>query len=235
MKKAVIILALVLTSTMTFAQDVAPSSNNLTLGADFQTRYIWRGQNLGGDASSIQPSVKYASGKFTAGVWGAFSTSPVESSYAQEVDTYVTYAPTESLSFVLTDYYNPSATNDVLKYNNHLLELGATIKKGAFGLGIFANIAGNGDKIDGDQGYSSYAELSYGKKIGDVDFGIHAGAVIIDRTAYTYGTDGAGFINLGINAAKQIKFTDSFSLPVNASLTVNPESNKIYMTFGFSL
>ena len=234
MKKVIAVLALALTSSFTFAQD-APSSSSLSLGADFQSRYIWRGQNLGGDASSIQPSVEYATGKFTAGVWGAFSTSPVETSLAQEIDTYVTYAPTESLSFVLTDYYNPSATNDVLKYNNHLLELGATYTKGAFGLSVFANIAGNGDKIGDTQGYSSYAELSYSKKVGDVDFGLHAGAVIFERTDYTYGSDGSGFINLGITAAKEIKITDSFSLPVNAAFTVNPEDNKAYLTFGFSL
>ncbi len=250
MKKVIAVLALALTSSFTFAQDV-PSSSSLSLGADFQSRYIWRGQNLGGDASSIQPSIEYATGKFTFGTWGAFSTSPViegmilsdddsystlNKSYAQEIDTYVTYAPTESLSFVLTDYHNPSSETSFLQYNSHILELGATYTKGAFGLSVFANVAGNADKIGDTQAYSSYVELSYSKKVGDIDFGAHAGAVIFDRaTSPWYSTDGSGFINLGLTAAKEIKITDSFSLPVNAALTVNPESDNVYLTFGFSL
>lgn len=242
MKKVITILAIALTSTFTFAQDApVKSGGSLSLGADFQSRYIWRGLNLGGDASSIQPSIKYAIGKFTLGSWGAFSTSAMAPVSAQEIDTYVTYAPTESLSFVLTDYHNPSSETNFLQYNYHILELGATVKKGAFGLSAYVNIAGNADKIDDEQAYTSYAELSYSKKVGDVDFGAHAGAVIFDRAetstpgAGLYGTDGYGFINLGITAAKQVKITDSFSLPVNAALTVNPESDKVYLTVGFSL
>lgn len=235
MKKVITILAIALTSTFTFAQDApVKSGGTLSLGADFQSRYIWRGLNLGGDASSIQPSIKYTTGKFTVGSWGAFSTSAIAPSSAQEIDTYVTYAPTESLSFVLTDYHNPSSGTNFLQYNYHILELGATVKKGAFGLSAYVNVAGNADKIDDEQAYTSYAELSYSKKVGDVDFGAHVGAVIFDRKSL-YSTDGSGFINLGITAAKQVKITDSFSLPVNAALTVNPESDKVYLTVGFSL
>lgn len=225
------IIAVLGVSTMN-AQDGA----SVDLGLDVQSRYVWRGIQLGGNSPSLQPYVEVSTGKFAFGAWGAYSTGGV--SAGQEADLYATFNASENFSITLTDYYFPTegvGTMDYLKYNGHVLELMLGYSAGNFGFTVATNIAGNADlDVNGDQSYSTYAEVSYGTTVGSTDFGIFAGAVFMDDAGY-YLTSGSGLINLGISASKEIKITDSFSLPVNAALTVNPDAENVYLTFGFSL
>lgn len=233
LKKIVLVFVALFSLTAINAQEESGSS--LDLGLDVQSRYIWRGLQFGGSSPSLQPYVEVTTGKFAFGAWGAYSTGGVTS--GQEADLYATFNATDNFSITLTDYFFPSegGSMDYLKYNGHVLELMLGYTAGDFGFTLATNIAGNADlDSNGDQAYSTYAEISYGTTIGSADFGIFAGAVFMDDAGY-YLTSGSGLINLGISAAKEIKITDSFSLPVNAALTVNPDAENVYLTFGFSL
>jgi hypothetical protein len=53
------------------------------------------------------------------------------------------------------------------------------------------------------------------------------------ETGY-YGS-GPGVINLGITASREIRITETFSLPVSASLITNPQAENIFLVFGISL
>jgi hypothetical protein len=44
-----------------------------------------------------------------------------------------------------------------------------------------------------------------------------------------------GLINLGLKVSKDIRITNNYSLPIQCSLIVNPDQDKIYMVFGFSI
>jgi hypothetical protein len=232
-KRTVLVLIAIFSISLMNAQDDAKSS--LDLGLDVQSRYIWRGLQLGGKSASLQPYVELSTGKFAFGAWGAYSTGGVSAS--QEADLYATFNATDNFSITVTDYFFPAegSAMDYLKYNGHVLELMLGYAAGDFGFTVATNVAGNADlDLNGDQSYATYAEVSYGTKIGATDFGIFVGAVFNDDASY-YLTDGSGFINLGVNASKEIKISNSFSLPVNAALTVNPDSESVYLTFGFSL
>ena len=50
-----------------------------------------------------------------------------------------------------------------------------------------------------------------------------------------YDTNGFAVTNLALKATKDIKVTDSFSIPVFAEVSANPCSQKAYMVFGFTL
>ncbi|MBP8793751.1 MAG: hypothetical protein KBE41_00275 [Lutibacter sp.] len=229
-KKVVLGFIAVFSLTTMNAQD-----SSLDLGLDVQSRYVWRGIQLGNNSASLQPYLEYSTGKFAFGGWAAYSTGGDVA--GQEADLYATYNVTDNFSLTLTDYYFPAEKNDgnYFKYNGHMLELAAGVTAGDFGFTLATNIAGNAD-LDGsgDQSYSTYLEVSYGKTIGDTDFGIFAGGVFMDDAGY-YLTTGSGLINLGVSAAKEIKITDSFSLPVNAVLIVNPDAENVFLTVGFSL
>ena len=239
-------LALTISSLQTIAQntsDVIPekkTQNKLDLGLDLQSRYIWRGLQFGGNSTSAQPYIEFSSGKFAVGAWGAYSLGG-ENNF-QEVDFYLSYSPIESLSFKLTDYFFPQEgiQNNYFEFGTqtgHVYEFMVSFsgtKKFPIGITVATNFAGADKDSDDKQSYTTYIEANYTTTIGDVEYNVFAGAVFADDNAY-YLTDGSGFINLGFKASKEIKFTNTFSLPVNAALIFNPDQENIFLTFGFSL
>lgn len=117
-----IILFLLATAGLS-GQDVSTGDESpWSVGADFMSRYIWRGVNLGGSSPSIQPYAEFAFGSddhaFAIGAWGAYSVSAGVTS--QEADLYLTYTFKELFSLTLTDYFFPDETssgNDYFNYN----------------------------------------------------------------------------------------------------------------------
>jgi len=214
--------------------------SNFDIGVDVQSRYIWRGIMLGGNTASIQPYVEYSTGIFAFGVWGAYAVGG--DAYGQEADLYLTISPLDFLSFTVTDYFFPTdlESNNYFDYSNkttgHVFELMASFSSEKFPIGftVATNFTGADQDSNGDQSFSTYVEANYGTAIKSVDISLFAGAVFSDNGSY-YGTDGSGFINLGISASKEIKITEHWNLPVNAALIFNPDAENIFITFGFTL
>ena len=86
---------------------------------------------------------------------------------------------------------------------------------------------------DGKRAYSSYLELSAPFKLASVDWSATVGAV--PYATDFYGVDGFAVTNLALKATKDIKVTDSFSIPVFAQVAANPSTQKAYLVFGFTL
>lgn len=229
---------LLMCSATLVAQEVKPSKASLDFGADFQSRYIWRGLQFGGSSPSIQPSIELSSGSFTIGGWAAYSTGGVNQ--AQEADLYISLATSDALSFTLTDYFFPTEgiKQDYFSYGSdtgHVYELAMTYAsdKTPWGFTIATNIAG-ADKNGSKQNYSTYFELNYSKSFDGVDYSLFAGGVVSDNSGY-YLTTGSGLINLGLSASKSVKLSKTFELPINTALIFNPDQGNVYLTFGFSL
>jgi|Marorgknorr_s2lv_3_1036020.scaffolds.fasta_scaffold11750_3 hypothetical protein len=229
MKK--LILLFVLTGSLNaIAQE---TSSNFSFGADVQSRYIWRGLQLGGASPSVQPSIEYATGKFTFGAWGAYSLGG--SNLVQEMDLYLTFEISDAVSLTVTDYYFPTegAVNNYLTLGTntgHVYEAMisfAGTEAFPIGLTVASNFAGASTG-------STYVEASYTKTSGAIEYTLFAGGVFGDDDGY-YLTDGSGLINLGIGISKEIQLTKSFSLPVNTALIINPDAENVFLTFGFSL
>jgi len=109
MKK--IILALFIISCIkTVAQTASDSipkasSSNIDIGVDIQSRYIWRGIQLGGNSPSAQPYIEFSTGKFAIGAWGAYNLGGL--STGNEADLYVSYSVSDAFSLTVTDYFFP--------------------------------------------------------------------------------------------------------------------------------
>lgn len=107
-----------------FAQDEATEESAWSVGADFVSRYIWRGVNLGGSSPSIQPYLEYGFGNdnhaFAIGAWGAYSLSGTQT--GQEADLYLSYTLKGMFSLTFTDYFFPDETNGRNKYFNYNMD-----------------------------------------------------------------------------------------------------------------
>lgn len=223
------------------AQDEAEGP--FSFGADLESRYIWRGINLGGSSPSIQPSVAISKGGFELGFWGAYQLG-ASTSVVAEADWYVSYTIADVVTLGVTDYFFPveGARNKYFSYDNditgHVIEPFVSISSDKFpvSLMVAVNVYGADKKSDdsGDQAYSSYLEATYAKTIGGVDFSAFAGFAF-GANGQFYTNEANGFTNLGIGLEKAVKITDSFELPMHAKVIVNPERENIYFVFGISL
>lgn len=220
----------------------------LDASADIMSRYIWRGLNLGGSSPSIQPGLELGMGNFALGTWAAYSFN--HAIVRQEVDLYASYTFADMINITATDYFLPFEDTNANHYFNykgdetgHVIELAAKFlgtEKLPLSLLVATNIYGaDAKKSNGDNQFSTYIELGYSFKVREnacsAFLGFTPTKPDTDKGETGYYGEGPGVINLGISASRDIKISDSFTLPVNASLITNPQAENIFLVFGISL
>lgn len=207
-----------------------------TMGADVVSNYVWRGQDLG--SVSLQPMLGVGWRGLSLAAWGNVGLSDPDDT--KEIDLTLGYT-IGGLNIGITDYWVSKDGLDpqgrYFKYDahgtNHVFEANIGYDFGFASLQWFTNFSGNDYKDDGKRAYSSYVEASVPFKLATVDWTATAGAVPA-ATDY-YGTTGFAVTNLSLKAAKDIKVTDAFSIPVFAQFVGNPCSQKAYLVFGLTL
>ena len=231
--KKIVLFAMGLVMSMTaFAQDEIET----TISGDIVSRYIWRGQDLG--STSIQPTlgIDYKGLSLTA--WGSYGlTDPADT---KEFDLTLGYS-VGGFNIGITDYWlnaGGDPENRYFRYNahstNHVFEANIGYDFGVASLQWYTNFAGNdGVNNDGKRAYSSYVEANIPFKLGSVDWTATAGVVPF-ATDY-YGTTEFAVTNLSLRADKEIKVTDSFSIPIFGQVTANPYTKKAYLVLGLTL
>ena len=255
MKKIVIILALVLTSTMTFAQDAPPvaipaavPASKFAAAVDVVYPYLWRGIALNStNKVAFQPYLSYAfTDKLTVGLWGTtnFSNDDTANDLSyNEFDWYVSYQITPIVKVMLSDYYYdyPTVRGSYFDYSSNgtqAIDLSVLLNFSDKGVPLDFQwntlVAGNdynkvyndgGDLISQKRNFSSYTEVGYTHSIesAGIDLRAFAGAVVNESGYYV--TDGFTFTNVGLNVAKAIKISDSYSIPVFVRYTYNDKGN----------
>jgi hypothetical protein len=232
MKKiAIFALGLVMNMT-TYAQDKVET----TIAADFVSQYIWRGLDLGD--VSIQPTLGVGYKGLSLTAWGNVGLS--NSSDTKEFDLTLSYT-IGGFNIGITDYWfnlGLDPENRYFKYDahgtNHLFEANIGYDFGFASLQWYTNFAGNdGLNKDGKRAYSSYVEANVPFKLVKVDWTATAG--VVPYATDLYGTTGFAVTNLALKATKDIKITDSFSIPIFGQVVANPCSQKAYLVLGFTL
>ena len=190
------------------------------IGTDIYTNYIWRGSKLG-TGPSLQPSIEFTTGGLSLGVWGAFDASGY-----METDPYISYEFPFGLTLGLSDYYLPNLplfeASDTA--GSHAFEVNTGFTAGGFSLS--ANYILNEAGGIGSAGGDMYFQAGYEFR----DFNIFLGAGDGWHTS-----DGEFAIcNIGIGAVKEIKITDTFSVPVTGQVIMNPEREQLFVVVGFS-
>ena len=213
------------------------------VGADFMSRYVWRGFDFG-ESFSIQPTLEFSQDAFTIGTWASYSIS-ADGSGANEHDLYVSVA-VGPVSFGITDYYFPSGTigfdgggsfgvgagdAPFFEVDSHTFEPFVSVESGGFSL--YGAFLLNSEFEDGDADYGPYVQAGYGFEVAGTELGLAAGGILTESAFY--GNTSAALSNLSISAAKAVPITDSFSIPVGVSYIINPYTERTFLVFGISL
>ena len=227
--------------------DTTKSAIKLNVSSDIVSRYVWRGTDYG-NSPAIQPTLSLTAKNFEVGCWGSVATN----SFYKELDLYAKYTY-KKFSLIFTDYYIPSATgtpaspdtryftfND--KTTAHSFEASLLFKGGdKLPLWLLGAVYfyGNDKRwgydaqkdIDEKTYYSSYIEAGYTLAIQENSVDLLVG---ITPSAGAY-ADKFGVVNVGISGSKKIKISDSFELPLKASLLFNPKASTAHFTLGITL
>ncbi len=204
-----------------------------TISGDIVSQYIWRGQDLG--SVSLQPTLGIGWKGLSLSAWGSVGLS--DSDDTKEFDLTASYA-VGSLTVGVTDYWFDSPEKRYFLYSahrtSHLFEAFAQYDLGFLSAAWYTNFAGNdGENKSGHRAYSSYFELNAPFRLAGVDWTATAGAVPYATTLYE--ASGFAVTNLALRADKDIRITDSFTVPVFGQIVGNPCSQKAYFVFGVTL
>ncbi len=231
MKKIVIIALGLVMGTTTFAQEI-----ETTVSADVVSNYIWRGLDLGD--VSLQPTLGIGYEGLSLTAWGNVGISNPNDT--KELDLTLGYT-IGGFNIGITDYWTNDGGDPEARYfkydahgTNHVFEANIGYDFGVASVQWFTNFAGNdGVNKDGKRAYSSYMEVNVPFKLSAIDWTATAGAV--PYATDFYGTSGFAVTNLSLRASKDIKVTDSFSIPIFGQFVGNPCSQKAYLVFGLTL
>ncbi len=230
-KKALLVMGMVMSMTA-FAQEEIET----TVKGDVVSYNIWRGLDCG--SVSVQPTLGVSYKDLSLSAWGTVGLA--DANDTKQLDLTLGYTAGK-LNIGVSDYWfsvGLDPQNRYFKYDshgtNHLFEANIGYNFGAASLQWYTNFAGNdGVNKEGKRAYSSYAEVVVPFKLSDIEWTATAGAVPF-ASSY-YGTKGFAVTNLSLRAEKDIKVTDTFSIPVFARIVGNPCSQKAYLIFGFTL
>uniref|UniRef100_UPI0032175569 hypothetical protein n=1 Tax=uncultured Draconibacterium sp. TaxID=1573823 RepID=UPI0032175569 len=229
MKKTQLIAAGMLLLICFMVPDV--KAQEVDAGLDIYSSYVWRGIKFG-EGVAFQPWMEFSAGGFAIGAWGSYCVSDNE---AAEADLYASYSfdlgENASLSFTFTDYYFPGTTAEPVSWtdgDSHFFEPMLSVWAGVFSFSaayMFYDNAGKNGEASGDL----YLEAAV--TTGPVDLTLGGG-----NGAYSM-KDDAGFdiCNVGISTSKELKITDSFSLPLSGAVILNPSYESFHIVVGISL
>ena len=229
MKKIVLMALMFATGMSATAQDEVET----TVSVDVVSTYVWRGMECG--SAAIQPTLGIGYKGLSLSAWGSYGL--VDTNDAKEFDLTLAYS-TGGFNIGITDYWFNTPEERYFLYDanktSHIFEANIGYDFGPAAIQWFTNFAGNdGYNKDGKRAYSSYVELSAPFKLASVDWSAAVGAV--PYATDFYGVDGFAVTNVSLKATKDIKVTDSFSIPVFAQVAANPSTEKAYLVFGFTL
>lgn len=234
MKKIMMIAAMAAMTLNVSAQDNVEA----TVSADVVSNYIWRGTKL--DDAAVQPSVGVSYKGLSLSGWGSYGLTT--SGMTKEFDLTLGYS-TGNFNIGITDYFCVGC--DAPKYflydsgkTAHVFEANVGYDFGPLSVQWFTNFAGADARTDEDKrAYTSYVELNAPFKLGGLDWNATLGAVPYGAKYGFYDANASGFAvtNISVKASKDVKITDSFSLPLFAQIATNPSSQKAYLVLGFTL
>ena len=218
MKKVILIFALALTSSLTFAQDGAVTATpetkeaepKFTVAVDVVYPYLWRGIKYYGDKVAFQPYMAYSiTDKLSVGLWATTNFSNASDAY-NEFDWSISYQLTPIVSVMLSDYYWPATKKnldwekssyfDYSEGSAQTLDISILFDFSEKGIPLdfqWSTFVGGNDYRYDDNGnrsraFSSYAELgyTYSLKSAGLDIRPFVGAVVINGGYY--GVDASG-------------------------------------------
>ena len=219
---AVTLLGMLVPATVT-AQD----KFEVSLGAEVVSKYVWRGFDQA-SGTSVQPSLGLAYKGISLSAWGSTSVTDLE---PKELDLTLAYS-IGGFGIAVTDYWWSGESGKYGHYKeSHYFEGALSYNFGdkvPLTLSAAMMFAGADKNPDGDQNFSAYFNAAY-------DIACPSEVTLTPSKSYMYtGEKISGFTDISLKAAKEVKVTDSFSIPIFVQFTVSPVMDKTYLIFGMS-
>lgn len=222
-----LLLATMITSPRSLNAQQEEASSPFSVGGDFVSSYLWRGTKFG-TGPAIQPYMELGLGNFAIGGWGSYCFTSDEGA---EADLYLSYGFDFGLSVGMTDYYFPGTPyfDYSTESGSHAFEinLGYEIEGFTLAANYFLNEAGGAGSEGGDMYFEAgYGFGSFGLVLGAGN-GWHTMEADADESDFNV-------CNIGVTASTELKITDTFSLPVNGALILNPDTEQFHVVVGIS-
>lgn len=214
------------------------SQDSLLITTDVVSRYILRGQLMGGNSVHIQPKVAFVHKGLEIGVMGTYG---ITNQY-YEVDPYIKYS-SKYTSVTFINHFDPILPSDddkslvsnvkFFNYGSNTSRIGEVILtyNGPIRLLMSTYIYGNDLDSLSHSRFSTYFELGYTLNIKkqkiDLFFGItpHSGVY----------ANSFAVVNVGVTTYKDIKITEKFTIPTYYTISVNPNTQNIFFIAGLTL
>jgi len=234
--RSLLLLSMAVLLTMTAHAEETLKKTDVSLSVDVVSRHVWRAR-FSGNAPCIEPTLNFNTGKFSYGVWGSYA---LDESY-QEVDFYLQYN-TPLFQFSLYDFYCPNVDFKDSKFFDfdsdksvHFFDAVAKYKGcDKFPVSVMASVFFYGEydrDANNDQRYSTYFEFGYSNFIGGKKVAWALGMT----PAKGFYADEMNVVNMGMTVYDKIKFSEQYSLPVRANVSLNPVSERLLFSFAFTL
>ena len=249
------VLGTLLTAAACICGATNANAQEFTVQGDFVSSYVWRGMYQTG--MSVQSTLGFNVGGFSLTAWGSTDFEGVSAVSAadelgtsypgKEFDLTAAYKFGEAgPTLSVTDYW--WAGQGAKKYfhyksheTSHFFEAGLAytlpIEKFPLSIGWYTMFAGADKKVNDNgelkQNYTSYAELNYPFQVKGVDLNATCGMVPYKSALYM--NNGFAVTNLALKASKEIKISDSFSLPIFTQVIWNPCVEDTHIVFGITL
>jgi len=234
--KSMLLICVAVFSALNSHADSEFNKIEITQSVKVVSRHVVRGF-FTSKSPCIEPSLNFKTGKFTVGTWGSYA---FDASYT-EVDFYVQFN-TPLFQYSVTSLYNPRQdfeNSDFFDFESeksvHFLD-GIVKFKGCekFPISIMTSVMIYGDvdrDVNNEQRYSTYIELGYSNYIGGKKFAWALG--LTPRKGFY--ADEFNVVNINMSVFDKIKFSDQFSLPISAGLSLNPFTERLLFNCAFTL
>lgn len=245
--KKVLLLLILFIPVLIFSQENSDFSINT--GVDFVSSYNWRAIDFG-NSPAIQPYISTSVSGFDFTIWGSYAIMANEIVNEKkvpftEIDLILKYSYPFNFGTLYTemvDFYYPFFGDKFSNYKG--VEDG--ISKGAHWINLALGYLGQESfpislKLDfgilNDIDDNIYFEAGYSFQINKTPLDIFFGFAKGKEKSDLYGIEDnkIALVNCGIGTSKNIKITESFSLPISTQLIANPYASKVFLVLKVSI
>ena len=239
MKKSFFGTALLMMSVLTVnAQETEEKKSPFSGSVELTTKYLWRGQEYG-EAPTFFPTLNFSIGGLSVYATGAYT---FDNSW-READLGICYT-FSGFTIGVVDYYYPTvvgANDEYFNYKNketgHMLEGCVSYAPSSLPISILVStfFYGADKKENGDQAWSTYAELGFHHSFVESDeFSVALGASL-NKSFYNNFETGFSVVNIAVKYQREIYAAKRFSIPASVQYVVNPQKEKNYISFSLGL
>lgn len=236
-----IILAVLLTGNASIAQTTdslaTESKFKVDVGMDVLNNFIWRGVPLD-QGPCLQPAAIVSYQNLQLSFLGSYSFkydfNNILTKLAYNIKTDIgTISPT------VIDYYYPydpvGLTRFRTKYSEEAQSFTHTVETAVEYVGDKVPLRLYGSvNVHNDPDHSTYFEAGYTFTVSGVSVEPFAGAVLNASPAW-HAAEKPGLLNLGFNAFKKIKVSDSYSLPLTGTMSYHSQLDMLNIMVRLSI